>query len=129
VLLVLRLFPHTSQAETLVKDQAAQLLRRCGMADKLQRWNEYKRAYPTAATGTGTVATGTGTVATGTATGAATGISADGTASAPPLSSIEGMDAAAMAVAFKAFYAAVFALGAMLTPQCERYVIVSGICF
>jgi hypothetical protein len=94
------------QAETLVKDQAAQLLRRCGMADKLQRWNEYKRAYPNA--------TGAG-AATGTAAGAA----ADGTV--PPLSSIEGMDAASMAVAFKAFYAAVFALGAMLTPQCERY--------
>ena len=90
------------QAETLVKDQAAQLLRRCGMADKLQRWNEYKRAYPNA-----------------TATGTATGNGTDGTV--PPLSSIEGMDAASMAVAFKAFYAAVFALGAMLTPQCERY--------
>jgi hypothetical protein len=43
-------------------------------------------------------------------------------APAVPLSSIDGMDAASLAVAFKAFYAQVFALGSMVTPQCDRYV-------
>jgi hypothetical protein len=75
--------------ETLLRDQATQLLSSCGLADKIRRLNDFQRNTVQA-----------------------------------QLSKVDGMDAVTLATALKIFYSNLFALGTMVSPQCERYQLV-----
>jgi hypothetical protein len=72
--------------EALLRDQATQLLKSCGLADKIRRLNDFQRNQVQA-----------------------------------QLSKVDGMDAVTLAATLKSFYSNLFALGTMVSPQCERY--------
>ena len=72
--------------EALLRDQATQLLKSCGLADKIRRLNDFQRNQVQA-----------------------------------QLSKVDGMDAVTLEATLKSFYSNLFALGTMVSPQCERY--------